>query len=130
MGKQTFVINGSLEGYNEHEKKRRGNPYAANSAKVRTENAIAWSVKAAKIQPVSSRQWVMIEWHEDISGRKRGRDPDNIASRKKFILDALQKAKVLPNDNRKYIAGFTDRFVYEKEKAKVIVTLADYVEDM
>ena len=114
MGKQTFVINGSLEGYNEHEKKRRGNPYAANSAKVRTENGIAWAIKAAKIQPITTRQWVMIEWHEDTSGRKRGRDPDNIRSAKKYILDALQKTKVLPNDNRKYIAGFTDRFVYEK----------------
>ena len=127
--KQTFVINGSLEGYNEHEKKRRGNPYAANNRKARTENSIAWHIRAAKMQPVSSPQWVMIEWHEDVSGRKRGRDPDNIASRKKFILDALQKTKVLPNDNRKWIAGFTDRFVYEKAPAKVIVTMADYLEE-
>ena len=50
------------------------------------------------------------------------RDKDNVAFAKKFILDALQKKGVLPNDNNKWISGFTDEFIYGKGEG-VIVTL-------
>ena len=43
-------------------------------------------------------------WYE----KTKRRDPDNVASAKKFILDALQKQGILPNDSRKYIYGFSD----------------------
>ena len=127
--KQVFTINHRLTAYNEHEKKARGNFYRANNDKVRMENMVGWAIRAAKLQPVEAPQWISIEWHEDISGKKRGRDPDNIASAKKFILDALKKQKIIRDDNHKRIAGFTDRFVYEKAKSRIIVTLTDYAGD-
>lgn len=40
------------------------------------------------------------------------RDLDNICFAKKFILDALQECGKLKNDNRKYVTGFTDEFIY------------------
>ena len=52
------------------------------------------------------------------------RDKDNVAFAKKYILDALQKSGILPNDNNKYIAGFIDTFVYEKCD-KVVVEIKE-----
>ena len=45
----------------------------------------------------------------------RRRDCDNIASAKKFILDALVKMRVLENDTQKYVVGFYDIFEIGKE---------------
>ena len=51
------------------------------------------------------------EWHE----RTKKRDADNIASAKKFILDALVKNGVLVDDSRKYVKGFYDVVVDDTE---------------
>lgn len=48
-------------------------------------------------------------WHE----KDKKRDPDNICFAKKFILDAMQEAFILPNDNWRYIQGFRDKFEYD-----------------
>ena len=50
------------------------------------------------------------EWHE----KTKKRDADNIASAKKFILDALVKMGVLQDDSRKYVKGFYDVIVDDK----------------
>lgn len=54
---------------------------------------------------------VRFEWHE----RTKRRDADNIASAKKYILDALVKCGVLENDSRKYVKGFYDVIIDDKE---------------
>lgn len=51
------------------------------------------------------------EWHE----KTKKRDADNIAFAKKFILDALVKMRVLEDDSRKYVKGFYDVIVDDKE---------------
>ena len=53
---------------------------------------------------------VRFEWHE----RTKRRDADNIASAKKFILDALVEMGVLPDDSRKYVKGFYDVIIDDK----------------
>ncbi len=63
---------------------------------------------------------VRFEWHE----RTKKRDADNIASAKKFILDALVKGGVLEDDSRKYVKGFYDVIVDDKEDF-VIVELVE-----
>lgn len=50
-----------------------------------------------------------------VSTKSDRRDLDNIAFGKKFILDALQQAGRLSNDNRKHVIGFTDEFIYGNE---------------
>ena len=60
------------------------------------------------------------EWHE----RTKKRDADNIASAKKFILDALVKNGVLEDDSRKYVKGFYDAIIDDKEDF-VIVELVE-----
>ena len=42
-------------------------------------------------------------------------DPDNVAFAKKFILDGLQLASVLENDNRKFIGTMADEIIQDDE---------------
>ena len=56
------------------------------------------------------------------------RDLDNVAFAKKFILDAMVKYKKLKDDNRKFVTGFTDKFMYSKEN-KVILDIEEVEDD-
>lgn len=53
------------------------------------------------------------------------RDLDNICFAKKFILDAMVKGGVIPDDSRKYVTGFRDNFGYSKGEPKVIVEVIE-----
>ena len=58
---------------------------------------------------------IHFQWHE----KTKRRDLDNVYSAKKYILDAMQKAGVIENDNYKHIKGLYDGITYGKR---------DYVE--
>lgn len=58
-----------------------------------------------------------------IEGNKR-RDLDGICFGKKFLLDAMVKAEVITDDNRKCVTAFTDTFGYGDEY-KVILEIEE-----
>lgn len=66
---------------------------------------IQQATAAQELRPVEGACVVHFVWYE----KTKRRDADNIVSAKKYILDALQESGVLPNDNRKYVKGFTDK---------------------
>lgn len=70
---------------------------------------------------------IMIHFHW-VEENKR-RDYDNVAFGKKFILDAMVKARKLKDDNRKCVAGFWDTFGYGK-KAFVMLEIYEIEEGM
>ena len=47
-------------------------------------------------------------------------DADNIAFCKKYILDGMQLAKIIPNDSIKHITGFIDEFVISDKEGVII----------
>jgi Holliday junction resolvase RusA-like endonuclease len=51
----------------------------------------------------------------------RKKDPDNILSSKKFILDGLVQAGVLENDGWKQIKGFDESWEVDKKNPRVEV---------
>lgn len=53
------------------------------------------------------------------------RDKDNIASAKKFILDALVKCNILKNDGWKEIESFEDVFFIDKDNPRVEVDILE-----
>lgn len=55
-------------------------------------------------------------------------DIDNIASAKKFILDALQECGILEGDGQKQLVGFSDRFVIGDGWDGCVVTVKQYAE--
>lgn len=102
----TVKICGKLPSLNEYIEACRRNPHCGAKMKANTEAIII--PQLAKLPKIDKPVHIIFIWHE---ANKR-RDKDNVAAGKKFILDALQKAGKLINDNNDYIAGFTDRFEY------------------
>ena len=104
-----FEIPFRLPSLNDYIYDCRGNKYGAANGKRDIENKILWILKNVR-QKVNKPVVIKFVWYE----KTMKRDKDNVAFAKKYILDALQKSGILPNDNNKYIAGFIDTFVYEK----------------
>lgn len=92
----------------------RSNAYVGAKFKKEVEEVIGWSIRQAltskTLHKPNGAVMVRFEWHE----RTKKRDADNIASAKKFILDALVNMRVLPDDSRKYVKGFYDVIVDDK----------------
>lgn len=103
---ESVMVHGKLPGLNEYIGACRENRYKAAKMKREAEDLIIWQTK--RLSPITSRVRFVFTWHEET----RRRDPDNVCSAKKYILDALQKSGKLKNDNSRYVAGFEDRFVY------------------
>lgn len=106
-----FIIFDKLPSLNEYQYACRSNRYAGAKFKKETEMkievAILKALKAQTLHPPATPCRIAFIWHE----KTRRRDADNIASAKKFILDALQTMNIIPNDNRKTILGFSDEII-------------------
>lgn len=55
--------------------------------------------------------------------KDKRRDKDNVASAKKFILDGMQKAGIIKNDNWNGVEGFRDDFAIDKDNPRIEITL-------
>ena len=119
-----FVIESKLPSLNDYVNVCRTNKFKGASFKKGIENLILIYIRNAKVkkilEPTNKPVIVHFEWHE----KTKRRDADNIASAKKYILDAMQKADIIPNDNRKYVKGFTDD-ILDDTKDFVVVTLEE-----
>lgn len=119
-----FKVLGKLPSLNEYTKACRGqNGWVAGAKmKERVEADICWCIKSAmswkELRKVTVPVVIHFEWHE----RTKRRDLDNIRFAAKFLLDALQKMGVLPNDNPQWVRGLSDTVVYDKWDG-VIVTI-------
>lgn len=111
----------SLNEYIELCKKRKGNYNPAQSYKHKVQNEIVMHIKRQRIKKIKRPIRVRFIWYE---ATKR-RDKDNVAFGKKFLLDGMQSAGILPSDNNQWIAGFAgEDFIYGKGQ-KVVVEIYD-----
>lgn len=124
MEDNEFVIEGRLPSLNDYTNANRSHWSRGALLKRDVEELIMWQIRAArlagKLHPVNEPARISFEWHES----DKRRDLDNIFSAKKFILDAMQKAGIIVNDNRKYIRGLNDSIIDDKtDFVRVIITL-------
>lgn len=103
---ESVTIKGKLPSLNEYIEAERTNRHIAAKMKRETEQFIVWQLK--RMKPIERKICIRFIWYEETARR----DPDNVCFAKKFILDAMQKCGKLKNDNSKWIAGFSDSFVY------------------
>lgn len=119
--KYCFEIKERLPSYNEYSNINRKNRYAGAKMKKEVELRIwAYISNQLKQTRIAKPIFITFTWIEE----NKKRDLDNICFAKKFILDALQKANVIENDNSSHVTGFTDKFKYADE-SKVIVELEE-----
>lgn len=117
-----FTIPLRLPGLNEYVNACRGNAYSGANVKKQVETAIFY-VLAQQLPGLRIHKPVHVDflWVE----QNKRRDKDNIAFGKKFILDALQKAKVLSGDGWTQVDGFTDSFAVCRNNPHVEVTITE-----
>ena len=115
----TVIINGRLPGCNEYTAACRGNRYAGAKMKKDAQDLIRWQIY--KLPPLTKPVKISFKWVEPNARR----DYDNIRYGAKFILDALQEAGKLPNDNRKYVCGFEDEFAVDKNDPRIELTIKE-----
>lgn len=111
-----FEIKGRFPSLNEF---YRMNPFQQSLIKKECDERVAVSALAAGIKHFDQPIRYHVTWVE----KNARRDLDNIAFGKKFIQDGLVKARIIANDNRKYITGFSDSFKYDKDNPRIIVEI-------
>ena len=107
-----------LPSLNQYINECRRNKFAGAKMKKEVESDIGWYIK--QLPRYKNPIKINFIWIEE----NKKRDLDNVCFAKKFILDALQKANVIENDNSRHVKGFTDNFKYA-DKSKVIVELEE-----
>lgn len=120
MTYQTLTIIGNLAKLNEHDRFNRANRFAG--AKLKKDMTELVSSQAGSLKPITKP--IIIGFHWYISSRH---DPDNIAFAKKYILDGLIHAKKLPNDDQKWVHGFSGDSFHKVSKGeeKIIIDIED-----
>jgi len=120
-GFQKITIKGQLTTLNDMVNANRTNKYLG--AKIKKEMTELVTLQLGRMRGVKKPCTMAFHWY--ISSNH---DPDNVRSACKFILDGMMAARKLPNDNQKWILGFTGDFFVrvDKGKEKVIVEIQEY----
>ena len=119
--KQQFVIPHELPALNQtiEAGKRHWSKY---SRLKREYTELVACLARRQLRPVlSGRVYLSFVWY----CRNRKRDPDNIASAKKFIIDGLVTAGILPNDSLRWIMGFSDAFEVDAANPRIEVEICE-----
>lgn len=121
-----IVINGTLPGLNEYTRANRTNPYAGAKMKREAEDVVRFHlIQQARGKKITSPVRLYFTWYEPT----RRRDPDNVASAKKYILDAFVRAGLLPNDTQRWIKGFQDDFGVDRDHPRIEIEIREEGED-
>lgn len=116
-----FYIRSKLPNLNEFRAEIARSPYKGGKLKAEVEDGIILDILLAKqqgtLKPIE-RYPIQINCMWGMKTKKI--DLDNRRSSVKFILDAMQKAEIIPNDSQKYICGLFDEFKQaDKDYVKV-----------
>lgn len=120
-----YTIQGRLDGFNKYTGACRANPYKGAKLKKDNQRICKYNVPLwLRKRKIKFPVIVEITWYE----KDRRRDPDNIASAKKYILDSLVELGVFPNDGQKQIIGLVDWFEVDKRNPRIEVTIYEETE--
>ena len=116
-----FTIPGKLAGLNEYTRACRSHWNTGRKMKREQENIVGWEALRAKIQPITKPVKIYINWLEP----DRRRDVDNIVFAQKFILDALVRMKILPDDSQKWVIEIINTVELDKSNPRVTVRMEE-----
>ena len=94
-----YTVAGKLAYLNDHDGANRANKFMG--AKLKEKMTLLVSHQLEGQEPVTAPCIISFEW---LYASKH--DFDNIRFAAKYVLDGMQKAGVLPNDNQSWVKGF------------------------
>lgn len=80
------------------------------------------AIRRCKLKKMAKAR-IHFTWHERPADKHKQRDPDNIRFGAKFVLDALVKEGIIPDDSLRYVLGLGDDFVEASLTPGVVVDL-------
>jgi hypothetical protein len=104
----------TLNDYIDAERKHR-----LMAAKMKENETYRVKLLSTKLPKFTQPCKFVFTWHE----KDRRRDPDNIIFAKKFILDGLVAAGVIPNDTQKWVLGFAESIIIDPKNAGVEILI-------
>lgn len=107
-----ITIKGTLPTLNEMISADRRNRYLGAKLKKQATNLCASYFMGVKVKTPFK---MICDWY----CKDKRTDPDNRSYSKKFLLDGMQKAGAIENDNFKSVLGFEDNFYIDKENPRV-----------
>lgn len=118
-----FVIEGRFPTHNAYIELCRRNCYQANAVKREWDERVAWAARAAhEPTPTSWPVEVRITVYEP----DRRRDWDgSMGFVMKTVLDGLQRAGVIPNDNPAHVWPVVPKVEFDRERPRVEVEIAE-----
>ena len=116
---QTFTIHDELPDFNaivDASKKHWTRYYSFK----RQYTEIVWLHARADLKPFHE---FPIDFYIDWYCKDKRKDKDNIAAGKKFILDGLIVAGIIPSDSWRHVGDFQDRFFLDRVEPRIVVTM-------
>lgn len=109
----------TFPGLNEYTRKNRANWRAGKNMKEKYTQMVAWEAKGQHLSAWHKPVKILFSWYEEDNRR----DLDNIFSAKKFILDGLVEAGVIPDDGQKYVRGLRDEIFIDPRAPRVEIEI-------
>lgn len=108
-----------MPGLNDYIKAERQHRHMA--AKMKSEETLRVKLLSARLPRFTKPVRLVITWRE----KDARRDPDNIIFAKKFILDGLKEAGVIPQDSQKWIKGIAESWIIDSANPGVEVLIIE-----
>ena len=118
-----FIVKGSLAGLNDLIAANRKHRIVGNNLKRKNTDMVKAAIYRARLNAHKCKEPITINiyWYE----KDRRRDKDNIASAKKYILDALVETKLIKNDGWDNISNFSDYFCVDKSNPRIEIEILE-----
>lgn len=117
-----LVLRTPLVSLNEYINLCRRNKYQAAERKKDIEySLVAEILQQSKGKKINQQAAFHFCWY----AKNKKQDPDNICFAKKFVLDSIVTAGLIPNDGWKQVKGFQDDFFVDKENPRVEVEIKE-----
>jgi Holliday junction resolvase RusA-like endonuclease len=101
----TFFLDFPLPTLNEMIRTARGNKFASAAQKKKYTELVATEIMVQTERPHFNAISLDITWIET----KKKRDPDNVFTAVKFILDGMVAADIIRDDDRDHVVSITNR---------------------
>lgn len=125
--KPAFVHIGKLPGFNEYVKANRAGAHVGNDMAQGAKQEVFADILNAHVPRYGNPVKLTMVWHEPRDHGQR-RDFDNIVFAKKFVLDAMQQAHVIANDDLEHVVEVTDRVIPEEKPPHGVEVYIEEVE--
>jgi len=117
-----LVIKGRYAGRNEHDKANRSSKYVGAALKKSEQKAVVTQMRQQCKKKFERIKIDSVVWYEP----NRKRDPDNVASAIKVMLDALVESEIIPNDGwKQLVPEWYTKVDVDNNNPRVEITFTD-----